>query len=213
MVELNKKIKCEFIFKNGWWLLVIIAFLVICFSEKKFDDKILNISYSIVAAGIFYFIDVYLLTKRKKKLYRNVINHQLFIVVESLRLCREVIVRYNLNNITKGDFVKHFLEFDLNEKMDDISELTVLEYINTKKEITRSMITSLLCCHEYLELKEYDTLIKIIDSPFFKEDLIAKNYNLPESMQKYDYNNQQRFGESIYDNYEFAKILYNHENI
>ena len=206
-MELRKKIKLEFIYKNGWLLLVIIALLVICFLQISLIDKIVNICYSIVAAGIFYFIDVYLPTNRKKKLYRNVINNQLFIVVESLRCCREVIVRYSLEDVVKSNYVDLFSEFNLNEKKDDTSKLTVLEYLNFKKEIVRSTITSLLCCHEYLELSEYEKLIKIIDSPFFNENIVAIDYNLPESMSGIYYNNQRRIGESIYDNYEVAKEL------
>lgn len=200
----------KFILKYGTLLFTIIAFIVIIL-DTKFCKTCTNICYSIVAAGLFYFINVYLPHRNKKKTLRKVLNHQLLILVESLRLCREVVVKFDFNDINRKEYVERFSKCNLNEKC-SIGQTTKLEYINLKKGQIASIISSLLSHSLYLELTEYEILVKILDSPFLKEEIIAIDYNVPNDLLANYNDNQMKMGESIYDNYEMSKKLINYEN-
>lgn len=198
------------ILKYGNLLLAVIAFFVILL-DVELCKTFTNISYSIIAAELFYLIDVYLPHRYKKKTFRKVIKHKLFLLVESLRLCREVVVKFDFNDINRKKYVERFSKCNLNEKC-SIGQTTKLEYINLKKGQIASIISSLLLHSQYLELTEYEILVKILDSPFLKEEIIAIDYNVPDDLLANYNDNQMKMGESIYDNYEMSKKLINYEN-
>ena len=147
----------------------------------------------------------------KKKAYRKLVKHQLFLLVESLRLCREIAVKFNMNEINRNEYIEIFSRCNLNERR-QTGRLTILEYINLKKENIRAIITSLLSQSQFLEFIEYETLIKILDSPFLMEEIIAIDDNLPDILLTNYYNNQRKIGESIYDNYQMSRKIINYEN-
>ena len=199
-----------FILGHSCLILFIITFLVIIV-DANFGETCTNICYSIIAAGLFYFFDVYIPYMYKKKAYRKLVKHQLFLLVESLRLCREIAVKFNMNEINRNEYIEIFSRCNLNERR-KTGRLTILEYINLKKEKIRAIITSLLSQSQFLEFIEYETLIKILDSPFLREEIIAIDDNLPDSLLTNDYNNQRKIGESIYDNYQMSIKIINYEN-
>lgn len=197
------KLLCS-LFRNALLILVLVALLFIILFNTELSETCANICYSIVAAGIFYYVDVRLPKQYYKRAYKNIISHQLLLIVETLRLCREVVVKFDFNIKNRDEYVEIFSKYNLHEKSFS-RQLTILEYINIKKEQARSIIISLLSYSQYLDFEEQKILLKILDTPFFKNDIIAIDYNVPDNLLENKYNNQKEIGESIYDNYELAK--------
>lgn len=202
MSKINKLL-CS-LFRNALLILVLVALLFIILFDTELSATCANICYSIVAAGIFYYVDIRLPKQYNKRAYKNIISHQLLLIVETLRLCREVVVKFDFNIKSRNEYVEIFSKYNLHEKSFS-RQLTILEYINIKKEQARSMIISLLSYSQYLDFEEQKILLKILDTPFFKNDIIAIDYNVPDNLLENKYNNQKEIGESIYDNYEMAK--------
>ena len=202
MSKINKLL-CS-LFRNALLILVLVALLFIILFNTELCATCANICYSIVAAGIFYYVDVRLPKHYNKRAYKNIISHQLLLIVETLRLCREVVVKFDFNIKSRNEYVEIFSKYNLHEKSFS-RQLTILEYINIKKEQARSIIISLLSYSQYLDFEEQKILLKILDTPFFKNDIIAIDYNVPDNLLENKYNNQKEIGESIYDNYELAK--------
>lgn len=202
MSKINKLL-CS-LSRNALLILVLVALLFIILFNTELSVTCANICYSIVAAGIFYYVDVRLPKQYNKRAYKNIISHQLLLIVETLRLCREVVVKFDFNIKSRDEYVEIFSKYNLHEKSFS-RQLTILEYINIKKEQARSMIISLLSYSQYLDFEEQKILLKILDTPFFKNDIIAIDYNVPDNLLENKYNNQKEIGESIYDNYELAK--------
>ena len=188
---------------------VLSVFCVFYFKTECYCTIIKNVSYSIIAAFIFYVIIDYIPFVRKKKIMRNIINMQLSKLYGHIDQCvNRVISPFNLDPKiykNKDEFTNNFANIDLEEKGFISSLQTRKSYLESHKEQIINIIEKMLDLHSYLSYRELENLTYIAKSTFLTQPIVPQMQNLsPEYKSSYP-NNQREIGESIYEIYELIK--------
>lgn len=170
-----------------------------------------NVSYSIIAAFVFYIVIDYIPFARKKKIMRVLIDAQFSNLYEHIYHCVNGIISpfaFNPKKYTdKDDFTNDFYGIDLEENVEIFSSKNRKSYLESNKEHIKNIIEKLLDLHPYLSYKELDNISHIINSSFIKKPILPRKIDLPEEYIDSYPNNQKEIGESIYEIYELIKEI------
>lgn len=203
----------NFIKSNKILIIVTIlsVFCVFYYKTECYCTIIKNVSYSIIAAVIFYIIIDYIPFVRKKKIMRAFIDMEFSKLYGHINQCvNGIISPFSFNPKTykdKEDYVNDFYSVDLEEK-GFISPLqTRKSYLESHKGKIIECSTSILNYREFLSEKELDCLTFIRSSAFLTQILSPRNFDLPDELIDTYPNNQREIGESIYEIYELIKDI------
>ena len=174
------------------------------FAERadEINSIIVNLSYSYLAAVIFYIIVNYLPQIHRHKIMRHMIKSYLIRMKNTMQRCIKGINLYSLKQNekfpSKEHFIKQFGEKDLAPPCD---YLNILE--RNRLEINLLM-DFLLTVQEFLSDNEVRMLLKLKDSMFLTQPLRPKDYVEGDNGEKCEIpgSNQIEMAESIYDVYE-----------
>lgn len=211
----------RFQFNNLWWILWIIASVIIYWIQftnyriglhdkaNDINDTLLNISYSIFAAALFNYVLVHIPYKRKKKYVNSIIKSDFFKLHDYARLCRlsiEPYLSFEMNKTWENEheYVKQFCETDLYETWMESSNysITRLEYIKNLSNEMKLIIANLLSFDEYLSEEQFVTLTQILDSDLFRSAITPINKSIPKRDRNFCNDNQAKIGVAIYNIYE-----------
>ena len=170
-----------------------------------------NISYSIIAAMIFYIITDYVPFRRKKKAIRRLIDAQLGKLYNDIENCKKIIISpYSFKPKTYKDSNEYADDFDnvnLEEKGFIDSSQTRKLYLESYKTQIVNTITNILNFDFYLSNKELNNLTDILNSSFIAHQICPKNFDLTDDELASYPNNQREIGESIYKIHELIKEI------
>lgn len=174
------------------------------------NDIILNLSYSILAAVIFYiFIDVIPYYTKKKKM-REVLRTKIDRIKQDVNSAKNAIYLPPFTEMakTKDGFVNDFE----NKDMKDAYYLglyhfkSLIEFFDHNKEQIRNSIHEILGYTEFLTEKEVEILADINSSKYINSHFFIKDFENLQS-QPALFNNQREIGNSIYSINELIKKL------
>lgn len=182
------------------------------YSDKAdvINSIFVNISFSIIASVIFYFVLEYLPYSYKKKKIRRIIDCEISKFREHSRLCKSSIDNAfsydNSNAATMDEYISKFKETDLSTCyfMPPKTKLMILEQ---NRENMRLIINNLFLYKEYLELKEIGIFTSIATKSYFISPIIPINFDLPDEERDCAANNQEEIGRSIFEINELLKEL------
>ena len=202
-------------FSNHKTLTILTILAVCCMSllEQDYSNIFVNVSYSLVAAAIFYVVIDYLPLIRKKKMVRTLIDVKISKLCEYIRLCKNTISNpFDFNSKeykNSEEYADAFEALDLTEKwgIDSNASQTRKSHLDFYKKEMLECIISLLNYSEFLSEIQLNNLILIKSSVFLTQPICEINRNIPKDMI-YSYpNNQRDIGESIYKIDELMKEI------
>lgn len=179
------------------------------FAEKaeEINAIILNLSYSYLAAVIFYIIMDCLPKLHRKRIMRRKITIYLSRMKNAILQCIKDVELYSFEHnkhlLLRPDFVRLFSEKNLTPPCD---YLTVLE----KKAIEiKLLIECLFTFQDYLSDEEINKLLIIRDSLFLTQPIRPKDYIEDENGGKIELpgSNQEEMAKDIYNIYEQINYL------
>ena len=123
MIDMKKhRDLCSWISDN--WIGILLFLISITIMAIPYYNKIIelsviliNISYSILAAFLFYLIIDVIPTRKRTKIIRNRITRQFVRVKEEIRLCKSVLSPFDLDkydSLNRNEYVAEFETLDLN---------------------------------------------------------------------------------------------------
>ena len=190
---------------------ILSVFCVFYYKTECYCTIIKNVSYSIIAAAIFYVIIDYIPLVRKKKIMRNIVDMQLSELYGNIYNCvNRIVSPFNLSPKVykdKYEFVNDFDNIDLEENGFISSSQTRKSYLESHREQIVNIINKLLNLHSYLSNKELENLVRITKSVFLNQPMSPRNFDLPEDVEHSYPNNQREIGESIFEIYELIKDI------
>lgn len=211
----DKKMKEILKFIKAYKTVSILAAVSLCYAiycnGNNYSNVFEKISYSIIAATIFYIFTEYVPFRRKEKTMRKLIDAQLRKLYRDIDNCRKRIISpYNFNPKTYKDSNEYADDFDkvnLEEKGFIDSSQTRKLYLESYKIQIVNTITNILNFNLYLSNKEVNNLTDILNSPFIAQPICSKNYDLTdEELASYP-NNQREIGKSIYEVHELINEI------
>ena len=174
---------------------------------QEINEIIVNISYSYIAATIFYFVMDYLPNLHRKKIMRRKIKSYLVQMKVSILQCIKDINLYNFIQpsqiLSRKDFIKQFSSKDLTLPCDYLSILQ-----RNKIELNL-LVDFLLTIQNFLSDKEFYNLLIIKDSLFLTQSIRPIDYIETEHGERIECpeNNQEEIAKSIYDIYELIQQI------
>lgn len=201
-----------------WWggCLISIAFIcVICFTEwrpiecsyAEAGNRVLeNLSFGFLSAGIFFTLNEYIPQWYQRKVARNHIRRKVRNIKEEFRLITSSIEPFRMGEpYTMESFTKAFEEKDLEEKYMDGSK-TLMTYISEKKILIETICDSLLSSYgQYMTMEDKHYIDEILGSFFIRNNIVPKDFNVPDKYQDAYPNNQAEMGECIFQLYTLSK--------
>lgn len=170
-------------------------------NADNINEIILNLSYSILAAVIFYiFIDVIpFYTKRKK--VRQVLSIMISGIKSDIRDAKNAIYLPPFTNVakTQNDFVSDFENKDMMDAycLGIYGFKNLREFFNHNKVQIRNSIHNVLSYSEFLTDTEIKILADINSSKYINEHFFIKDFeNIKEHPDLYT--NQKEIGKSIF---------------
>lgn len=174
------------------------------------NDIILNLSYSILAAVIFYiFIDVIPYYTKKKKM-REVLRTKIDRIKQDINSAKTAIYLPPFTEMakTKADFVNDFENKDMKDAyfLGLFRFKSLMEFFEHNKTQIRNSIHEILGYSEFLTEKEVEILADINSSKYINSHFFIKDF---ENLQHQPalFNNQREIGNSIYSINELIKKL------
>lgn len=174
------------------------------------NDIILNLSYSILAAVIFYiFIDVIPYYTKKKKM-REVLRTKIDRIKQDINSAKTAIYLPPFTEMakTKDGFVNDFENKDMKDAycLGLFRFKSLMEFFEHNKEQIRNSIHEILGYSEFLTEKEVEILADINSSKYINSYFFIKDF---ENLQHQPalFNNQREIGNSIYSINELIKKL------
>lgn len=206
--------------KHLWWigalccsvLIFIIRFtdwrFIPCDSnmEDKYNYTLETLSFSYLAGAIFYFLNDYLPQIRRQKEYANYITRQIKFIKENIRLIVESIEPFKMDKkYNKNHFCSVFKGTDLSSSFMG-GPTTKEEYINKKKKSIEATCEQLLGNYgNYLNDRDLKFVNSIENSYFIQNKLNSIDFNIPKELLSSYPNNQEEFGDSIFEIFEWSK--------
>lgn len=174
---------------------------------QEINEIIVNISYSYIAATIFYFVMDYLPNLHRKKIMRRKILLYLSKIKQMVEQCIKSINMYNFiqpNQIlSKKDFIKQFSSKNLTPLCD------YLIILQRKKIELNLLVNFLLTIQNFLSDKEFYNLLKISESLFLTQQIHPTDYIETDKGEKLECpgSNQKEIANSIYEIYELINEI------
>lgn len=207
--------------KTCVWMTATLVMLFVCLDVEfewvlipcRLDERtccainriILTISYSYIAAAIFYFIVNYCPFKLKEKTLRSLLNHKILTIKELLRLSWSIVLPpFDLSSKTysKIEYCQLFSSTDLYEKYPLSDGKTKYDCLNELKNKINEECNAILLFGEYLEDEQFTFVTNVVKSTFVNSEL------KPNNREGNNYNcNQDKVGDDIYTLYEASKKI------
>ena len=170
------------------------------------------LSYSLVAASIFYFLNEWLPMRYRRHVAQTHTKREMRQLRELLRLCTFSLYPFNFTPITdmpKEEFMNAVGRKDLTEPFLGGSSKTILEQLNKYRgkiiEISESLMSSY---YAVMSDDQLEVVSEILNSVFVANGIIPIDYNLSEEYRNCDSNNQWEVCGSIYDMYvKIVKLM------
>lgn len=204
---------CSWISDN--WIGILLFLISITIMAIPYYNKIIelsviliNISYSILAAFLFYLIIDVIPTRKRTKIIRNRITRQFVRVKEEIRLCKSVLSPFDLDkydSLNRNEYVAEFETLDLNTKYISKNGIIIKDYLENHKHKIEFILNQILEYNQYLNNTELNLINDILNSTFLLYNIRPINYDLPNELICTYPNNQRGIGESIYDISELIK--------
>jgi len=181
-----------------------------CQKADSINEVIVNLSYSILAAAIFYFIIDFIPFYSK----RNKIRRIIFIKMNELRAkihkAKTAIYIPPFSNMpsSKSDFISDFENKDMTQAYQlGIGGFKNLEhFFAVNKTEIKNLIQDIVAYSEYLYDDEVEILAKINSSKYINHFFFTKDYEMLKIRHDL-YDNQKEIGESIYNINELIKRI------
>jgi len=214
MIDMKKhRDLCSWISDN--WIGILLFLISITIMAIPYYNKIIelsviliNISYSILAAFLFYLIIDVIPTRKRTKIIRNRITRQFVRVKEEIRLCKSVLSPFDLDkydSLNRNEYVAEFETLDLNTKYISKNGIIIKDYLENHKHKIEFILNQILEYNQYLNNTELNLINDILNSTFLLYNIRPINYDLPNELICTYPNNQRGIGESIYDISELIK--------
>ncbi len=208
----NHKSKNHFwypIINKGFFILFAISIIVIVIigitEKQQWTEIFLQISFSILASCIIYWVTVILPNHIREERDIRISRPMFYTIVESLRLCIDAVKPFasiGEGAMTKEEFIAIWNKQNLQITSISTFGKTITEQIDNNINIIRENVLSLLLLRHLPE--EYYDIIADIYLSFVIRNKLQPDYFL----EPYNDNNQQEFGESIYDLYQNVHSFY-----
>lgn len=168
-----------------------------------------SLSFSYLAAAIFYILNEYIPQRRKNKVYADHIKRQIISIKEYIRQIVYSIEPFKMdeNKYTLQTFAKTFADKDLKTKLMD-GQTDLESYINKRRELVETLCDQLLSSYgNVMSYKEINYINTILKSDFICNQLVPIDFNVPEQYISSYPNNQRTIGNSIFNLYELGKDI------
>lgn len=209
--------------KHLWWigtcvsiaLIIILRFTdwrpIVCEPEVADGGNFTleSLSFSYLAAAIFYLLNEYIPQRRKNEVYAAHIERQIISIKEYIRQIVASIEPFKMdeNKYTLQTFAKTFADKDLKTKLMD-GQTDLESYINKRRELVETLCDQLLSSYgNVMSYKEINYINTILKSDFVRNRLEPIDFNVPEQYISSYPNNQQTIGNSIFKLYELGKDI------
>lgn len=205
---------CRFCIEYSWAIFLLLSLVIIfaCSTDGKYS-KLLNISYSLFAAALFDLVLVYIPRSRKVSFVKDLVDSDFFRLCEYARLCRlSIEPAYSLekkNWRSKEEYVAQFNKTNLYEvwsKSEETSATRLQRIVYLRNEM-KDTIDHLMMYREYLNMDQFEALTQILSSKLFKSPIEPIVWEIPEETRIHKFDNQKEIGESIYEVYDFLRML------
>lgn len=192
-------IKLDLFWKFGEWQ-----------KADNINDIIVNLSYSILAAVIFYvFIDIVPYYTKKRKM-RQVLRTKIDRIKQDLNSAKNAIYLPPFTEVakTRDEYITDFANKNLYDAycLGIYGFKNIREYLEYNRTQIRNSILEILSYSDFLTEKEVKTLADINSSLYINEYLFIKDFEMIQ-IQPDLYNNQKEIGESIYNINELIKKI------
>lgn len=175
---------------------------------KEINEIILNLSYSYLAAYIFYIVMNLLPSLKRRSIIKSYLKYHKSRIRELITICINIqhpfsslgrennpYIGYNAQQ-SREEFLKEFCE----------KELTHLKLLESSRIQINTLVDSALFFQEFLSEKELENLLRIKKSSFLKDSVRPIEYTDDENRVEIP-NNQREMVVSIYDIYELIKAI------
>lgn len=173
---------------------------------EEINEIILNLSYSYLAAYMFYIVMNWLPGLRRKSIVKSYTKYHLLKIREHISICINSQHLYALLGRksyagyapyqSREEFIAEFGE----------AQLLNLDIIESSRVKIKQLVDSILIFVEYLSEEELENLLKVKESLFLKESIRPIEYADEEQKTEIP-NNQRDMAESIYHIYELIKVI------
>ena len=168
-----------------------------------------SLSFSYLAAAIFYLLNEFIPQRRKNEVYADHIKRQILSIKEYIRQIVYSIDPFKMdeNKYTLQTFAKTFADKDLKTKLMD-GQTDLESYINKRRELVETRCDQLLSSYgNVMSYKEINYINTILKSDFICNQLVSIDFNVLEQYISSYSNNQQTIGYSIFKLYELGKDI------
>lgn len=175
---------------------------------EEINEVILNLSYSYLAAYIFYIVVNWLPSLKRKSIIKSYIKYHISKIREQISICTNSQYRYAYFGQEKKPYIgcKPYKSREVFVREFGEKELHGLGLLESSRTQIKMLVGSALFFQEYLSEKELDNLLKIKESLFIKESIRPIEYIDDEQRTEIP-NNQREMAKSIYDIYELIKAI------
>ena len=170
---------------------------------ERINTAILNLSYSIVSASIFYLVMEYFPTLSKRQVARKRVSRQLCDIKEQLRIIVQCeLLLFSLDNNKSEKFVVEFEKTNLNESSLLNPDITKAQSINDRKECIGNISNNILESYYTVLTMEQSNFLGVVLQSDFLNIVLRPTIWLEDGCSVSDYpDNQKEIGESIYKLY------------
>jgi hypothetical protein len=206
----------------SWYFLVVlsvISILVLVFTDwrpvgqianaERINAGILNLSYSIVSASMFYLFMGYLPTLSKRHIAKKYVSYQIDEIKEQLRcIVKDEFFLFNFERSLVFQFVSVFANANLGEPSLSDSKLSKYDSINKRLKVIVDRSKELLRFYlPLLKRTQLEFLNDLLCSEFARNGLQPIVWREDDGPLLGYPNNQNEVGRSIYKLYERSKIV------
>lgn len=175
---------------------------------EEINEIILNLSYSYLAAYIFYIVVDWLPSLKRKSIIKSYTKYHISKIREHISICTNIQYRFAYLGQETKPYIgyKPYKPREVFVREFGGKELHSLELLESSRAQIKIFVESALFFQEYLSEKELDNLLKIKESLFLREPIRPIEYIDDEQRTEIP-NNQRDMAKSIYDIYELIRAI------
>lgn len=210
--------------KSKWCILAILA-LAICIdiefellliptcsdtTAKATNNIILALSYSYIAAAIFYYLVNVLPFERRLFIIRPLLEANICEIAEHIHVCKEVIMPFSSisdKKYSKEEYAQKFEDANLYSPCFLNKNKSKKKHLEDLRADIKSEANLILTYREYMTDEQFRFVNTVLNSYFIKNGV--RPYPKVDTKFRKDFDsNQYEIGACIYDLYEYSKTLY-----
>lgn len=204
----------RFIKERKWIIIVgLIACLIIaiirftdwrplgyCTKADSVNYTLETISFSVLAAIIFWFVNDYSRYRKRRAIAVNHISRQIGIITELIRQMVDAVDPFSLEpkRYSSETFKNIFNKMDLHDRFYGGSRRIVDVYTEYKDRIELIAEGLLASYSEYMTSDELKYLDELLRSYLIRNTIIPTDFSIPIKERHFISSNQEEIGESIY---------------